>query len=51
VEFIKENQVEFEEVLALNMGQILSIPAVIAGVVMVVIGLREIGSSKKTVED
>jgi len=51
VEFIKENQVGFEESMVLNMGQILSIPAVIAGVVMVVIGLREIGSSKKTVED
>jgi len=51
VEFIKENQAGFEESMVLNMGQILSIPAVIAGVVMVVIGLREIGSSKKTVED
>jgi len=51
VEFIKENQVGFEESMVLNMGQILSIPAVIAGVVMVVIGLREIGSSKNTVED
>ncbi|MCE2495156.1 MAG: prolipoprotein diacylglyceryl transferase [Flavobacteriales bacterium] len=31
VEFIKENQVEFEEGMALNMGQWLSIPAVLVG--------------------
>lgn len=31
VEFIKENQVEFEETMALNMGQWLSIPFIILG--------------------
>ncbi|HEV7348908.1 prolipoprotein diacylglyceryl transferase [Telluribacter sp.] len=31
-EFLKENQVAFEENLALNMGQVLSIPAVLLGV-------------------
>ena len=31
-EFLKENQVSFEEGLPLNMGQILSIPLVIAGI-------------------
>lgn len=31
-EFLKENQVSFEENLPLNMGQILSIPLVIAGI-------------------
>lgn len=30
-EFLKENQVDFEEGLSLNMGQILSIPLVLAG--------------------
>lgn len=31
-EFVKENQVEFEDTMSLNMGQILSIPLVLAGV-------------------
>lgn len=31
-EFLKENQVAFEETMTLNMGQILSIPAVLIGV-------------------
>ncbi len=31
-EFMKENQVEFEDSMQLNMGQILSIPLVIAGI-------------------
>jgi prolipoprotein diacylglyceryl transferase len=35
VEFIKEPQVGFEAGLALNMGQLLSIPFVIAGIVLV----------------
>jgi len=35
VEFLKENQVAFESGMALNMGQILSIPAVIAGIVLI----------------
>lgn len=33
-EFLKENQVSFEDDLPLNMGQILSIPLVIAGVIV-----------------
>ena len=36
VEFLKENQVAFEAGMALNMGQILSIPAVIAGIVLII---------------
>ncbi|MEJ2052481.1 MAG: prolipoprotein diacylglyceryl transferase [Calditrichaceae bacterium] len=35
VEFLKENQVAFESGMALNMGQILSIPAVIAGIFLI----------------
>lgn len=31
-EFLKENQVEFEDGLVLNMGQILSVPLVLAGI-------------------
>ena len=35
-EFIKENQVTFEDDLALNMGQLLSIPLVIVGVLLLI---------------
>lgn len=36
IEFIKEPQVGFEESMALNMGQILSIPFIIAGIALLV---------------
>lgn len=35
-EFLKENQVSFEDTLPLNMGQILSIPAVLLGIFLVI---------------
>lgn len=35
-EFFKENQVDFENSMALNMGQLLSIPFIIIGIVMIV---------------
>ncbi len=41
LETFKENQVSFENGMILNMGQILSIPAAIAGVFFVVRGLRK----------
>jgi prolipoprotein diacylglyceryltransferase len=34
-EFLKENQVEFEDNLSLNMGQILSIPLVLFGLFLI----------------
>jgi phosphatidylglycerol---prolipoprotein diacylglyceryl transferase len=40
-EFLKEAQVDFEEGMALNMGQNLSIPLVIGGVVLVVMAIRK----------
>ena len=36
VEFLKENQVAFEDGLIMNMGQILSIPLVLLGIVMLI---------------
>ena len=36
IEFLKENQVAFEEGIVLNMGQILSIPLIIAGIVVMI---------------
>lgn len=36
-EFFKINQVEFESGLILNMGQLLSIPFIVAGIVLLII--------------
>lgn len=46
-EFFKEPQVDFENDLVLNMGQILSIPAVLAGVILLVISFRKTPDSRK----
>lgn len=40
-EYLKENQVEFENDLPLNMGQILSIPLIIAGIIILVLSYRK----------
>lgn len=40
-EFLKENQVDFEDNMALNMGQILSIPLIVAGLVILVRSYRK----------
>lgn len=40
LEFIKNDQVAFEQDMVLNMGQWLSIPLVIAGIVFVIMGLK-----------
>jgi prolipoprotein diacylglyceryl transferase len=45
-EFLKENQVEFENDMALNMGQILSIPLVIAGIIILIYSFRNNNSVK-----
>ncbi|MBR4582597.1 MAG: prolipoprotein diacylglyceryl transferase [Bacteroidales bacterium] len=41
IEFLKQNQESFEQGMALNMGQILSIPAVIGGILLVVYAFRK----------
>ena len=46
-EFLKENQVEFEDSLSLNMGQLLSIPLVLAGIFLLVRSGRNSGENKK----
>ncbi|MFA6769861.1 MAG: prolipoprotein diacylglyceryl transferase [Bacteroidales bacterium] len=38
IEFVKEPQVPFEQGMALNMGQLLSIPFVVAGVALIIYG-------------
>lgn len=40
IEFVKNDQVDFESTMLFNMGQWLSIPFIIAGVVMVIYGLK-----------
>ncbi len=37
IEFVKENQVGFEDAMLINMGQVLSIPLIIAGITLVII--------------
>jgi prolipoprotein diacylglyceryl transferase len=37
IEFFKENQVTFEQGMTLNMGQILSIPAVLVGMIFIIV--------------
>ena len=39
IEFIKEPQVGFEEGMVLNMGQLLSIPFIVAGLVLVIVSI------------
>ncbi len=41
IEFVKENQVAFEEGMKLNMGQILSIPVILTGIFLVIWSLRK----------
>lgn len=41
IEIIKEPQVEFEKAMALDMGQLLSIPFIIFGIVILVISFRK----------
>ena len=41
IEFIKENQVDFEEKMAMNMGQWLSLPFIVAGAVILYLALKE----------
>lgn len=40
IEFLKNPQVEFEQSMALNMGQLLSIPFIICGVICIIIAMK-----------
>jgi len=40
IEFVKENQVAFEDSMSLNMGQWLSVPVVLGGIVLVIVSLK-----------
>lgn len=41
MEFLKENQEDFEDALPINMGQILSIPFVIIGIIMIIRSFKQ----------
>lgn len=45
IEFVKENQVSFEEGMPLNMGQLLSVPFIAVGIGFIIYGLRRTKSS------
>jgi phosphatidylglycerol---prolipoprotein diacylglyceryl transferase len=47
IEFVKEPQVDFEQEMMLNMGQWLSIPFIIAGVVILMMSLRKKGEGSR----
>lgn len=40
LEFFKENQVKFEDTLTLNMGQLLSLPFIAGGLILIALALR-----------
>lgn len=46
IEFVKEEQVDFEKGMTLDMGQWLSIPFILLGVVMCILGYKGVFSSK-----
>lgn len=46
-EALKENQVEFENSMALNMGQILSIPMVLVGIFFIIKGINQVDTIEK----
>lgn len=51
IEFVKENQVSFEDQMVLNMGQILSIPMVLIGIAFIVRGLIKTKAEIKAVSE
>ena len=48
IEFLKENQAAFEENLWLNMGQILSIPLIITGILIILWSFRKFAYNQPT---
>jgi len=48
VEFIKKEQVDFEKGMALDMGQLLSIPFIVAGVYFTILGFRLVKKYRTT---
>ena len=51
IEFIKENQVAFENGMNFNMGQLLSIPYIFAGIVLMIYGLIKTKRNSQVQDD
>jgi phosphatidylglycerol:prolipoprotein diacylglycerol transferase len=51
IEFIKENQVAFENEMSYNMGQLLSIPYIITGVGLIVYGIIKTKKESKMIQN
>lgn len=49
IEFVKENQVGFEDGMAFNMGQLLSLPYIVVGIGFIIYGLRKT-KAQRTIE-
>ena len=45
IEFVKENQVGFEDKMTFNMGQLLSLPYIVVGIGFIIYGIRKTKSS------
>jgi prolipoprotein diacylglyceryltransferase len=45
IEFVKENQVGFEDGMTFNMGQLLSLPYLVAGIGFIIYGLMKTSAS------
>ncbi|MFD2035886.1 prolipoprotein diacylglyceryl transferase [Belliella marina] len=50
MEFLKENQVAFEENLTLNMGQVLSIPLIVIGMMVIVWSQKRFTDKKQSIK-
>lgn len=50
IEFVKENQVGFEDGMALNMGQLLSLPYIAIGIGFIIYGLWKTKSSAQNID-
>ncbi len=50
IEFVKENQVGFENGMTLNMGQLLSLPYLVIGIVFIIYGLIMTKKDKRTAQ-
>jgi prolipoprotein diacylglyceryltransferase len=46
IEFVKENQVGFEDKMTFNMGQILSLPYIVVGTGFIIYGMIKTRNSK-----
>jgi prolipoprotein diacylglyceryl transferase len=51
IEFVKENQVGFEDGMRFNMGQLLSLPYIVAGIGFIIYGILKTKKTEETIRD